>query len=241
MNVPPDPLVDSRGFHLFRGEAQVVKQPLVVQKKDAVLIHYNNMLRKEIYELSQFALVLSKHGLGALEVIDVGIRSIPVDNVARFVAQWLSPKQEPSIHSVEPAQPSLNFTRLARGQKSEPLMSYFLQVLRVNGILPSPAASCFKRNARIFVPSPVPKYSRAIRQATPSECRDGVNDLPEFRFRGPDLLKGVSQCFLRSLSLDRNYGYVTCAFDQSQVSLARRAGLRVVHSERAEHVLAFGE
>jgi len=36
----------------------------------------------------------------------------------------------------------------------------------------------------------------------------------------PDLLKGASQCFLRSLPLDRNYGYVTCAFDQSQVSLA---------------------
>src|ERR1700740_3096352 len=124
------------------------------------------MLRKEIYELPQLFFVLTKLGLGALEVIDVRVRSIPVDNLARFVAQRLSPKQEPSIRSVEPAQPSLDFTRLASGQESEPLICYVLQILWVNGVLPSPAASSFKRNARIFVPSPVPKYSRAIRQAT---------------------------------------------------------------------------
>src|SRR6266481_7303087 len=91
------------------------------------------------------------------------------------------------------------------------------------------------------MPSPVPKFSCPIRQATPRECRDCVDDLPKFRFRGPDLFKGASQCFLGSLSLDRNYGYVTCAFDQSQVSLARGAGLRIVHSEGAEDVLVFGE
>jgi hypothetical protein len=51
----------------------------------------------------------------------------------------VSPKQEPSIYSVESTQPSLDFAPLAGGQKSEPLICYFLQVLRVNGILPSPA------------------------------------------------------------------------------------------------------
>src|SRR6266566_270013 len=91
------------------------------------------------------------------------------------------------------------------------------------------------------MPSPVPKYSRTIRQATPSECRDRVDDLPESRLRVPDLLKGASQCFLRSLSLDGDYGDVTRAFDQLQVTLARGAGLRIVHSEGAEHVLVFGE
>src|SRR5258708_28191106 len=103
MNVPPDPLVDSRGFHLFQGEAQVVKQPLVGLKQGAVLLHYNNMLRTEIYELSQFALALSKHGLGALERIDLGIRSIPVDNVARFPPPRLSPNQPPPLHALPPA------------------------------------------------------------------------------------------------------------------------------------------
>src|ERR1700676_1393326 len=33
----------------------------------------------------------------------------------------------------------------------------------------------------------------------------------------------------------------TRAFDQLQISLARSAGLRIVHSEGAEHLLVFGE
>src|SRR5580700_4773756 len=122
MNVPPDPLVDSRGFHLFQGQAQVVKQPLVGLKQGADFVHYNNMLRKEIYELPQFALVLLK-----------------------------------------------------------------------------------------------------------------------FRFRVPNFFKGASQCFLRSLPLDGDYGDVTRAFDQSQISLARDADFRIVHSEGAEYVLVLGE
>lgn len=55
------------------------------------------MLRKKIYQLPKLFFVLTELCLSALQVIDVSIRSIPVDNVARFVAQWLSPKQEPSI------------------------------------------------------------------------------------------------------------------------------------------------
>src|SRR5579862_1999581 len=135
------------------------------------------MLRKEIDELSELALVLPEFELGLFQVLNVGIRSIPVDNLARFVMQWLSPKQVPSIHSVESTQPSLDFARLARGQKSPPLICYFLQILRVNSILPSPAANRFRRQARIFVPSPVPKFSCPIRRTTPRECRDRVDDL----------------------------------------------------------------
>src|SRR5260370_40582945 len=65
--------------------------------------------------------------------------------------------------------------------------------------------------------------------------------LSKFRFRVSNFFKGASQCFLRSLSLDGDYGDMTRAFDQSQISLARGAGLRIVHSERAEHVLVLGE
>src|SRR5271169_2073507 len=98
-----------------------------------------------MYEWPELPLVLPEFELGLFQVFNVSIRSIPVDNVARFVAQWLSPKQEPSIHSVDSTQPSLDFARLASGQKSAPLICYFPQVLWVNGILPSPAANHFKR------------------------------------------------------------------------------------------------
>jgi hypothetical protein len=162
MNVPSDPLQRSRTFHFLQREALVVKQRFVGVKQGAVFVQDKKMLRKEIYQLPKLLFVLTELCLSALQVIDVSVRSIPVDNVARFVAQRLSPKQEPSIHSVEPAQPSLNLTRLARREKSEPLICYFLQVLRVNGLPPSPARaasgvrpvySCHRRFQNIPVPS----------------------------------------------------------------------------------------
>ena len=51
----------------------------------------------------------------------------------------------------------------------------------------------------------------------------------------------LTQLSLRSLSLDRNYGDVTRAFNQSQISLARAARLRIVQAEGAKNFLVFGE
>ena len=75
------------------------------------------------------------------------------------------------------------------------------------------------------MPSLVPKYSRAIRQATPRESRDRVDDLPESRFRVPDLLRGPSQCFLRSLSLDGDYCDVIRTFGRNRVNILRLPNL----------------
>jgi hypothetical protein len=99
MNVPSDPLQRSRTFHFLQREALVVKQRFVGVKQGAVFVQDKKMLRKEIYQLPKLLFVLTELCLSALQVIDVSVRSIPVDNVARFVAQRLSPKQEPSIHS----------------------------------------------------------------------------------------------------------------------------------------------
>src|SRR4029077_13373629 len=74
-------------------------------------------------------------------------------------------------------------------------------------------------------PSPVPKYSRTIRQSTPCMCRDRVDDLQESRFRVADLLRGASQCFLRSLSLDGDYCDVICAFGRNRVNILRLPNL----------------
>src|SRR5580704_8606678 len=50
-------------------------------------------------------------------------------------------------------------------------------------------------------------------------CRDRVDDLQESRFRVADLLRGASQCFLRSLSLDGDYCDVICAFGRNRVNI----------------------
>src|ERR1700730_11340829 len=128
------------GSHVVQRQSGVLKRNAICVNGFPIGIHDDDGLRNSIGHASKLFLILTELSFSALKVIDVSIRSIPVNNVARFVAQRLSPKQEPSIHPVEPAQPSLDFARRARGQKSEPLIRYFLQVLRVNGVLPSPAA-----------------------------------------------------------------------------------------------------
>src|ERR1700676_4403984 len=133
------------GSYVVQRQSGVLKRHPSCVNGFPIRIQDDDGLRNSIGHASKLFLILTELSFSALQVLNVSIRSIPVDNVARFVAQWLSPKQEPSIHSVESAKPTLDFARLASGKKSEPFICYFLQVLRVNGILPSPAANRFKR------------------------------------------------------------------------------------------------
>src|ERR1700723_163563 len=201
------------GLHVVQRQSVVLKRYAICINGFPVWIQDNDALRNGIGHEPKFFFILTELSFGALKIIDVRIRSIPVDNVAGLVAKWLSPEQEPSVHSIKSTQSTLAFAGAASGQIREPCICYLLQVFRVNGILPSPAANHFKRQACIFLPALVPKYSRTIRQGTPGECRDRVDDFPKSRFRVADLLKGAPQCFLRSLSLDGDYGDVTRAFD----------------------------
>src|ERR1700730_13528533 len=133
------------GLHVVQRQSGVLKRDAICVNGFSIRLQDHDALRNRIGHAPKFFFILTELSFGALKVIDVSIRSIPVDNVARFVAQRLSPKQEPSIHSVKPTQPTLDFARVASGQKSEPFICYFLQVFRVNCILPSPASNHFKR------------------------------------------------------------------------------------------------
>src|ERR1700730_13772133 len=130
---------------LFHRQSGIFKRHSICIQCVPLGAQYDDGLGNGISHAPTLFLTLTKFSFSALQVVNISIRSKPVDNVAQFVAQWLSPKQEPSIYSVESTQPSLDFARLARGQKSEPLICYFPQVLWVNGILPSPAASGCRR------------------------------------------------------------------------------------------------
>jgi len=63
-----------------------------------------------------------------LSIIDIYVRSVPVDDVAKFVAQRMGPKQEPSILSVEAPETPLDFARLAGSQKPAPFFCDFPQM-----------------------------------------------------------------------------------------------------------------
>src|ERR1700720_1418809 len=129
---------------LFHRQSGIFKRHSICIQCVPLGAQYDDGLGNGISHAPKLFLILTEFSFSALQVIDVSIRSIPVDNVARFIAQRLSPKQEPSIHSVKSTQPTLDFAGLASGQISAPFICYFLQVFRVNGILPSPAANRLK-------------------------------------------------------------------------------------------------
>src|SRR5216684_4164015 len=167
------------GLHVVQRQSGVLKRHAICVNGFPIRIQDDDGLRNSIGHASKLFLILTELSFSALQVLNVSIRSIPVENVARFVAQWLSPKQKPSIRSVESTQPAFDLTRLARRQKSAPFIGDFLQVFRMNGILPSPAAYRFMGQPGIVVPSPIPKFSCTIRRTTPHKSRDRVNDLAE--------------------------------------------------------------
>jgi hypothetical protein len=60
--------------------------------------------------------------LGALQVLDVGARSIPFDDGSPPVAQWGETQQKPAIFSVGPPQTYLLLERLSSRERSEPVV-----------------------------------------------------------------------------------------------------------------------
>src|SRR6266446_1359665 len=90
---------------------------------------------------------------GALPVFDVGIRSEPFDNLSIVVERRSRTEEKPTIHAIETAQSSFNFTWLARGQNGSPVVHKALQVVWMNRNRPAPTPGLFDRDARIVEPA----------------------------------------------------------------------------------------
>jgi hypothetical protein len=119
---------------------------------------------------------------GALEVLNIGNRSVPSDDIAALVAQRLAPEKEPAISSIVASHACFDLTLLTRSQECPPLGHRLLQVFGMNGDFPSPAVSLLGGEARIFMPSLVEELDRAIRETAPCERRDGIDHHPKFVF-----------------------------------------------------------
>ena len=81
------------------------------------------MLGKEIYELSQFALILSKLILSLLTMLDVRARRVPADDVSSLIEQRVIPDQEPPELAVFPQGSLFNFERKRACESSLSLVS----------------------------------------------------------------------------------------------------------------------
>src|SRR5882724_9766073 len=85
--------------------------------------------------------------------------------------------------------------------------------------LPTPTMRFFRRKTCVLMPFFVEELVRAIGQIAPGQCRDRINHLPKSGLRPLDLVKRISERFLRPLAFDGDASDVTCAFYEREVFL----------------------
>src|ERR1700754_3662278 len=82
-------------------------------------------------------LALAKGFLSPLAVLDVGGRSVPFDNVARFIAQWHGLEQKPAIFTIEAPEPGFKPARRTGRAYCTPLDQHALLVLGMKSARPA--------------------------------------------------------------------------------------------------------
>src|SRR6267154_158431 len=87
----------------------------------------------------------------------------------------------------------------------------------MEGNLPTPTMRFFRRKTCVLMPFFVKELVRTIRQIAPGQCRDRINHLPKSGLRPLDLVKRISERFLRPLAFDGDASDVTCAFYEREV------------------------
>src|SRR5262245_21365762 len=103
-------------------------------------------------------------------ILNVYTGSVPFEDVARFIPQRIGANQEPSIGTVETANPRFGVDRGARSQRRLPLLDKFLAVIRMNRFCPPPTLSLFRGHPRVFEPHLIEEVAVAVRTSSP-RCR----------------------------------------------------------------------
>lgn len=146
-----------------------------------------------IGDLSQLLLVLSQPGFSPLEVVDIGIRSVPLEDVALLVAHGLDADDEPTILAVMATQSYFGLAGFRRRKNLGPLGHRAWGLVGMNNDL-GDVAPVLHRETRVLLPALIDIGDGAIRAKAPRLCRDRVEDRSKSTFRG---LK-FEECVLES-------------------------------------------
>src|ERR1700746_1812692 len=105
--------------------------------------------------------------------------------------------------------------------------------------LPTPTMRFFRRKACVLMPFFVEELVRTIRQIAPGQCGDRINHLPKSGLRPLDLVKRISERFLRPLPFNCDTRDVPRGFDQCKILLIWGSSLRIGDAESAENLPIF--
>src|SRR5215467_1435408 len=132
--------------------------------------------------------------LPSLAILDINTGSVPFEDVARLILQWIGANQEPSIGTIESANPSFRVNRRARSQTRLPLLDESLTVVRMNRFRPAPTLRLFRSHTCVIEPDLIEEVAVAVRTSSPGCCGDCIDD-------GSKVTLTCSPCLLRLLSI----------------------------------------
>src|SRR5713101_6825029 len=96
--------------HVFNREAGVIERCLVGVDRRARRVQDHDRLRYRVGNPAKFAFIVPQFLFGLLKLLNVSACSIPSDNFAGLVAQWLDPDKKPAKHTVVTAKTCFNLT-----------------------------------------------------------------------------------------------------------------------------------
>ena len=122
----------------------------------------DDRLRNGVGDSAKLFLVVLQRDLSALQVVNVGAGPVPSDDVTQLVTQRLHPDQEPSVLAIVAPQTGFDLARFPKRQEGEPPLHQRVDVIGMEGDLPSPAARLLRRDTGIVVPSLVQELVGAV-------------------------------------------------------------------------------
>ncbi len=158
-----DPCSKVRRHHLFHGEAGVIERRSVRVDDRPVGSQHDDGLRDGIGDPPKLLFVSPELIFSPLQIVDIRVRTVPLDHVAELIALRLDADDEPAVFAVEAPQTHFDLARLPRG---EDFVHQFVHrpccILRMDDSLPSPAMGLCWRKTRVVVPSLIEVIDTAV-------------------------------------------------------------------------------
>src|SRR6185295_566661 len=115
------PTEEVRGRHLLHRESGVLEKGTVRVQDSCIRPQDVDGLGYGVDDAAQLLFVLPKPRFSPLEVFDIGVRSVPVNDIALLVAHRLDADDEPTILAVMATQPYFRLARFRCGKSLAPL------------------------------------------------------------------------------------------------------------------------
>ena len=100
-------------FAFFRGEAGLLLGHAICVERCAIRRQDHDDLANSIGKCAKLRLVLLELPLGPLSIVNICAGTVPPDDLAGFVAEWVCANQKPAIYSVMAAKTRLDLVRLS--------------------------------------------------------------------------------------------------------------------------------